>query len=32
MAEIFSYPLQYTTSIEVPYAPKEEKELKPTDE
>ena len=32
MAEIFSYPLQYTTSIEVPYAPKEEKELKSTDE
>lgn len=25
MAEIFSYPLQHTTSIEVPYAPKEEK-------
>ncbi len=25
MAEIFSYPLQHTTSIEVPYAPKDEK-------
>lgn len=32
MAEIFSYPLQCTTSIEVPYAPKEEKELEPTNE
>lgn len=26
MAEIFSYPLQYTTSIEVPYAPKNKQE------
>lgn len=26
MAEIFSYPLQHTTSIEVPYAPKEKEE------
>lgn len=26
MAEIFSYPLQHTTSIEVPYAPKEQQE------
>ena len=31
-AEIFSYPLQVTTSIEVPYAPKEGEEEKPAEE
>lgn len=32
MAEIFSYPLQYTTSIEVPYAEKEQEDVKNSEE
>lgn len=32
MAEIFAYPLQYTTSIEVPYSPKESNHAKKEEE